>query len=354
MKRIITYSVLLGLALVFTQCTPPDGSAENAAQVQTEEKALPVRVMELQTSTLQETIEYTGNLTAFEEVYLSSSAPGRIEKLYVEIGDHVKKGQVIAQLDKTQLHQARVQLQNLETDYRRLDTLQKVGGISKQQYDQMKTQWEIAKSNVEFLEENTRLTSPINGIITGKYFEDGEMFSGAPNTQAGKAALVSIMQINPLKVMVNVSERYYPELNEGMEAAVSLDIYSGESFRGKIYRIHPTVNSMTRSFPVEISIPNRSEKLRPGMFARVSVELGEMEALVVPVLAVLQQEGTNSRYVFIHENGNARKVNVTLGKRYNDKVVIESPEIQLGDQLIVAGQTKLEDGSKVVVQEMLP
>ena len=109
---------------------------------------------------------------------MAPAQPGRINKIKVEIGDRVGKGQVIAEMDRTTLNQAELQLINLEKDFRRLDTLMSVGGVAAQQYDQVKTQLDITRTNVEFLRENVVLSSPFAGIITAKYFENGELYSG--------------------------------------------------------------------------------------------------------------------------------------------------------------------------------
>ena len=140
------------------------------------------------------------------------------------------------------------------------------------------------------LEENTLLRAPYSGMITGKYYNDGELFSPTPNTPAGKAALVSMIQVDPVKVMVNLSEKELPLVKEGMMATVTTDVYPGETFTGTVFRIHPTMSAATRTFTVEVKVPNRKEKLTPGMFARVNLKLGKKEALVVPAIAVLQQQ----------------------------------------------------------------
>ncbi len=158
------------------------------------------------------------------------------------------------------------------------------------------------------------------------------------------------MQINPLKAKVNISERYYPSLKKGMRAAVKVDIYPDRQFRGEVFRIYPTISADTRTFPVELVISNPDEILRPGMFARVSLDLGETSSLVVPAAAVVKQEGTNERYVYLANDGHkARKIKVTLGERYDDKVEIISDQIREGDQLIYSGQEKLMDGSSITV-----
>jgi len=276
-------------------------------------------------------------------VHLVPSTPGRIEQIYVEIGSRVKKGDQLVQMDQTQLQQAIIQLKNLETDYKRLDTLQKVGSITRQQFDQISTQYEIARTNVEFLKENTRLVAPFNGVVSGKYFENGEMYSGAPNTSSGKAAILSIVQISPLKAIVNIPETYYPMVNEGMKTSIICDLYPDQVYEGQIMRKYPTIDVMTHSFQVEIRIDNPGEKLRPGMFARVNLELGEMNALVVPALAVLKMQGSNERYVFVEEQGKAKRISVTLGQRFDDMVEVISAELKIGDRLITTGQSRLVD-----------
>jgi RND family efflux transporter MFP subunit len=288
-------------------------------------------------------IEYTSTLKAFEEVHLVPSTPGRIEKIFVEVGSRVRKGDILVQMDQTQLQQAIIQLKNLETDYKRLDTLQKVGSVTRQQFDQINTQYEIAKSSVEFLKENTRLVAPFNGVISGKYFENGEMYSGAPTTATGKAAILSVVQINPLKAMVNIPETYYPLVNEGMKTNILCDIYPDQTYTGVIMRKYPTIDAYTHSFQVEIRIDNPGEKLRPGMFARVDLQLGEVSALVVPALAVLKMQGSNERYVFLEEKGVAKRISVTLGQRFDEMVEVISPDLKEGDQLIITGQSRLVD-----------
>jgi RND family efflux transporter MFP subunit len=199
------------------------------------------------------------------------------------------------------------------------------------------------------MEANTLLTAPFNGIVTGKYFEDGEMYSGAPSSPSGKSAVITVMQVNPLKINVSISEQYYPLIRKGMRATVKADVYEGETFMANVFRISPTVNAMTRSFDVELELPNRNDLLKPGMFVRVSMDLGEVESFVVPANTVMVQEGTNIRYVFIEENGIARRVDVVLGKRFDDQIELISDILKDGEQLITEGQSRLLNGDKVQV-----
>lgn len=309
-----------------------------------------VKVMKLEYSEISRSITYPANLQAFREVHLASSSPGRIDRIHVETGARVQSGQLLVEMDKTQLQQAKLQLESVEKDYRRLDTLRKVGSVSQQQFDQIKTQYDLALSNVEFLQENARLTAPFSGTVSGKYFENGEMFSGAPNTPAGKAAILSIVQTLQLKALVNVSERYLPNVKTGMPVNLNSDVWPGEKFIGTVIRIYPTINPATRSFTIEVSVPNQDGRLRPGLFARAKIDLEQVEVFVVPALAVLKLQGSNERYVFLEDNGKAKRVNVELGDRFDEMVEIVSAEIQTGDNLIIAGQARLVDSVNVAVK----
>jgi RND family efflux transporter MFP subunit len=279
---------------------------------------------------------------------MAPSTPGRVDKIYVEVGDRVQKGQRLFLMDRSQYYASKIQLANLEKDVARMDTLMKVGSIKAQTYDQTKAQYEVTKTNVDFMEQNTLLEAPFGGIITGKYLEDGELYSGAPSS-SGKSAVVTLMQINPVKIIVSVSEQYFPLIKRGMQARVTADVYPDREFEGTIFRVHPTINPMSRTFSAEITIPNGKELLRPGMFARVYIDMGEVDAFVVPSNAVLIQEGTNDRYIFVVEGNVASRHLVKLGKRFDDKVEIAEGDLKEGDNLVVDGQARLTNGLTVEV-----
>lgn len=346
MKALIKTGIICLAAFGLTFCQPPAGKSDEET-AQEESRIFPVKISQLSKSKVTRTLEYTANLSAFKEIHYAPASPGRIEKINVNIGSKVRKGQVLVEMNETQLSSAITQLESAKDSYQRMKTLYDQGSMAEQQYEQVKTQYELAQKNVDFLKENTTLQSPINGIVTGKYFENGEMFSGAPNTQAGKAAVVSLMQINPLKAFVSISQNHYAEVKEGMITKIRTDIIPGEVFEGKISKVHPTINPMTRTFQVEIVIPNKDEVLRPGMYTNIRINIEEDEALMLPIYAVLKQAGTNSRYIFVHENGKARKINVSLGKRTNDQIEVISDEITEGMELIIEGQASLLNGSDV-------
>lgn len=344
-KSMIAFIALTLLWAV--SCAP--GKQNDQTATEYADRIEPVRTIKIDYQTIARAVNYTATLQAYEKNHMAPASPGRIEDIYVEIGDHVNKGDVLVQMNRTQLHQAEVQLRTLEDDFERLDTLNKVGSIPQQQYDQLKAQVEIARNNLAFLRENTRLHAPFSGVVSGKYFEPGEMFSGAPNPRIGKAAIISLIQLDKLKAIVPVSESFFPLIETGQQTVVTSDIYPGRNFHGRIFRIHPSIDPMSRTFSVEIILKNCETMLIPGMFIRVKFVLEQVQAMIVPAISVLKLQGSNERYLFIEENGNAKRVAVSIGKRYDDGVEVISDVLRRGDRIIVSGQARLTDGVAVRV-----
>ncbi len=310
---------------------------------------IPVKVQKMVKENIARTLDYAANLQADEQVFYAPAAMGRIEKIYVEIGDRIKKDQLLVTMDRTNLQQAEVQLKNLETEYNRAKLLNETQSISKQAYDAAITQYDIAKSNVEFLKENTQMLAPFSGVVTGKYFENGEVYTGGAFGGASKPSIITIERINPLKANVNISEQYYRTIKKGTPVKLKSDVFPDTVFNGTVNIVYPTIDPASRTFTVEVRIPNKDELLRPGMFGTIDFFVGETEAVVAPAIAILKLQGSNDRYVFIHENGKAKRVSVELGKRFEDKMELISDEIQEGTELIVVGQGRLVDGSTISI-----
>ena len=352
MKYLKTFTVVLISSIILSSCSSNSNTAQSdtkASDPAGDKAVVPVKITNLQKARIARTIDYTATILPYEEVNMAPSTPGRIDKIYVEVGDKVAKGEKLFLMDRTQLYQQKVQLGNLSKDLSRLDTLLTTGSVKQQQYDQLKVQYDVMKTNVDFMEANTLLPAPFNGVVTGKYFEDGEMYTGAPTTQTGRSAVVTVMQVNPLKVEVALSEQYYPLIKNGMKATITADVYKDETFTGTVFKKYPTINPATRSFITEIELPNRNDMLKPGMFVRVSMDLGEVETFVVPANTVLVQEGTNVRYLFIARDNTAKRVDVNIGKRFDDNVEIISDSLKAGDQLVSEGQARLLSGDQIEV-----
>lgn len=330
-----TIIIALGLVL-FSACN-------SSGNTVVEEKELPVvKVVEAKEEMVNQVAEYTGNIEPFVKNNISSSVAQRIEKIYVEVGSYVKKGQLLVQMENINYANARIQLENIKTDLSRTEALYKAGGISQQQYDQLKTQVKIAEENISNLDRNTKLLSPINGVVTARNFDNGDLAVGQP--------ILTVMQLQPVKIMVAVSEEFYPVVKNGTPVEITLDVYNGKKYSGKVSLVYPTIDPATRTFQTQVSIPNQSMEVRPGMFARAKVELGAKKRVVVPDKAVIKQQGTNDKYVFILEGDTVKYVKIEMGRRVGTNYEIISG-IEAGQKVVVAGMNSLIDNAKVKVTE---
>ncbi len=313
------------------------------------EKVTPIEVKSVNKTVIDRDIDIVGTLSAWKEANLGAQNTGRIQKIYVEEGNRVKQGDILFEMDDTQLSQAKIQLQVSKDNYLRLKPLFETGSISKSQFDQVKAAYETAEKSYELLLTNTQFKAPFSGLITDKKLNEGEVFLLAPGGNSAPA-IVSLMQINPLKLLINVSEINFKDIKLNQQVRLTSDIYSGEVFNGVISRIDPTINANTRTFEVEIKVVNNNEKLRPGMFVRAIISLAKSEGLVIPRSSVLKLLGTNSYYGFIVEGELAKRVELRLGKQINDNIEITSG-LKVGDLIVTTGQGLLKDGSKISIKE---
>lgn len=345
MKRRIFLSAMAALTLA--SC----GSKE---QTETVDNRIPVRVATVAESEVQRTLEYSANLEANEQVFYAPTLTGtRIKKIYVEVGDHIKKGQLLVEMDASSLMQQELQFKNVELEYNRAVKLMETGSISQQNYDAAVTQYEVAKTALQTLRENTRLVAPFNGVVTGKYMEDGELYSGGAFGGASKPSIISIEQTNPMKAYVSIAENYYTEVKNGMTVELTSEVYKNRTFEGKVNIVYPTIDASSRTFKCELLFNNADEALKPGMYGTIKINVGQAKTIVIPSISVLKVQGSNDRYLFVIRDGKAVRISVKVVDRYEDKVEVEALDGKLveGDKLVVVGQARLIDGSEVKIVE---
>lgn len=287
--------------------------------------------------------EFTATVQSDVKNNIAPFTPVRIERIFVEVGDRVRKGQKLVQMDGTTLKQTKAQLDNLRMEFNRIDELYKVGGTSKSEWDAKKMSLEVMQTSYRNLVQNVCLVSPINGVVTARNYDSGDMFGGG-------LPVLTVEQIAPVKLIINVSEDSFTKIKKGMEAKVKLDVYGDEEFVGRVSLIHPTVDNTTRTFPIEITLPNKDQKVRPGMFARVTLNYGTMEHVVVPDRAVVKQIGSGDKYVYVYQNGKVSYNKVVLGRRMGAEYELVSG-VPNNSQVVVAGQAKLANGASVKVEK---
>ena len=335
MKRVFIYSLA---ALMLIGC----GKKTTTTTVE-EERVEQVRTTVLHYQEIQREISLSTNLQGYLTLNVAPSVTGKIEHIYCEVGDRKSKGQDLVRMDQTQYKTTKITLGNLEVEKNRIENLLRSGSATQQQYDQILTQYNSTKEQLEFLQANTYVKAPFSGVISAKNYEDGELYSGQP--------ILVLTQLDKLKALVAVPETYFPRFKEGMKLQLTSEIYPEKVFTATVEVVYPTIDASTHTFQVKIVVPNGQHLLRPGMYVTTTIGLGKAKVLVAPYQAVEKLVGANDRYVFINDNGRAKRVAVELGQRFDQNIEIIAPEIVEGVELVTVGQHKLVDGVKINVVE---
>ena len=334
MKKIFMYSLAV---LAFISCGKQQTTTEEQERVEQ------VRTTVLQPREIEREISVSTNLQGYLTQNVAPSLTGKIEHIYCEVGDHVTQGQALVTMDQTQYKTTKISLANLETEKNRIEQLLKTGSATQQQYDQILAQYNSTKEQLEFLQINTYVKAPFSGVISAKNYEDGELYSGQP--------ILVLTQIDKLKALVAIPEAYFPKFKAGMKLTLTSEIYPDQIFPATVEVVYPTIDATSHTFQVKIVIPNGKNLLRPGMYVTTSLGLGKANTIVAPYQAVEKLVGANDRYVFINDNGRAKRVSVELGQRFDQEIEIISPEIVPGVEMVTVGQHKLVDGVKLNVVE---
>ena len=334
--KVVNFIPVAGIVLL-SACGGSGNETKTATTPQ--DSTVLVKVQTVSIEQVEQLTELTGNIEAQMVNQIAPTIPGRIDKILVEVGNRVQKGQLLVQMDRTNLVQAQLQLSSAETELGRVSELFKSGSATEQILDQLTSQVDVAREAVRNLNENTDLHSPIDGVVTARNFDAKNIFGGAQ-------PILTVMQMSPVKVLVNIQEIYFPQVKTGMEVRVKLDVYPDRRFPGKISIIHPTIDQMSRTFKAEVSIQNPDMAVRPGMFARVELNFGTIDRVVAPDLAIIKQPGSNTRYLYVVENGLAFRREVILGRLIGNLYEIISG-IEPGARVVIAGQSRLLDKSPI-------
>ena len=342
MKMNVIVKTLLvgGVCLASVACSSKKG-AEAATEIVAEVAKPKVTTAQVHIQDVDQQSVFTGNVEGYAVNNITPQQPRRITRLLVDVGDHVKKGQLVAELDNSALAQAKAQYENNKANFERSDELYKFGGESKANWQAMQTAYEVSKSTYENMLENTTLVSPISGVVTARNYDVGDMAAGMP--------IFVVQRINPVKIMISVSESLYTYVKKGMAVEVELDALPEQKFSAKVSRITPSIDASTRTFPVELTLANDKELVKPGMYARVTMNYGTRKNIVVPDVAVVKQLGSGNRYIYVYnQDGTVAYKKVELGRRFGDKYEILSG-IADGDVVVTSGQVALKDGIAVEV-----
>lgn len=355
MKIKLISSCALAAMFLFASCSGKDQKEDKSEK---EEKAPIVTVEAVGDRPVDQIGEYTATVEPDLINNISASTPNRIKAIYVDEGMHVAKGQRLVLMDdvnavayQTQVDNARANLRNVKLNYDRALELFKIGGGTKQQVDQMETQLITAQNSLAAAErtlrnaqENTVLTAPMSGVVTARNYDAGDMTGNLP--------ILTIARVQPVKIVINVTESELSHVKRGMPANVTFDTYGDEIFKGTVTMVAPTVDPSSRTFGVEITSSNSDSRILPGMFGRATLNLGTQNRVVVPDKAVVKQQGSGDHYVYVY-NPDDQRVSynkVELGQRLGNEYEILSG-VEPGSQVVVTGQNRLANGKKVTLKK---
>ena len=315
---------------------------KQATATDEQERVEQVRTTVLQPREIEREISVSTNLQGYLTQNVAPSLTGKIEHIYCEVGDKVAQGQALVTMDQTQYKTTKISLTNLETEKKRIEQLLKTGSATQQQYDQIEAQYNSTKEQLDFLQINTYVKAPFSGVISAKNYETGELYSGQP--------IVVLTQVDKLKTLVAIPESYIPQIKKGMKLTLRSSVYPDKEFPATIEVVYPTLDASSHTFQVKVVVPNGAGMLRPGMYVTTTLGLQKETVIMAPYSTVLKLIGANDRYVFINDNGHAKRVTVEMGQRVGDLVEIIAPEIVDGVELVTKGESRLIDGVKITTE----
>jgi len=368
MKYITKTLLIISISTLLLNCGGE--SDEN----ETKKARVAVNIAEVTSQDIQGVLGFFGNIEGNQAVKVFSTVPNRVTNIYVDIGDKVNKGKVLATISADKISEAVTQAEagyeatlgqynTTEAEFQRVQKLFDENVVSQSHYDAVKTQRNASKSSVKQMEaalsaarsqyQDTRIKSPITGIISMKNYELGDM-------AAPQMPFFEVVDMNPVKVSINVIERYLGLVTPGLDAIVTVNSYPGETFSGKVSIVNPTLNAMTRTASAEIILENTDLKLKPGMFANVEIITKEkFDVPVIPDYAIIEKTVLDysggkistgkvkiEKFVFTVQDSIAVKKQIETGIEHKNLVEVLSG-IEQGDILVTQGQHLLLDSSLV-------
>ncbi len=343
-KIFLAFIPVLLAAVVIVKISMARGAINTRRQV------VPVvKVEHPQRETILRELRFTGDIAPILQAQVFAKVYGPLQDVYTNIGDYVRKDQLLALVDTTvlaeQCRQAQANYINDSVLFNRTKALQAQGLAAQQDFDNAQTAFVVARAN--FLGARTtldyaRITAPFSGFITKRYLDPGAVLIST------NATVFTLMDLETMKVMVNVLEKDIPAVTVGTDAVVAVDAYPNKQFTGKVGRLSQALDLSTRTMAVEVDIPNPDHVLKPGMFANVTLVVSKTDnAITVPTQA-LQQDAAGP-YVLVADSTVAHRRPVTTGPEQDNRTEIVTG-LEGNEQVITTGQQFARDGGQIRIQ----
>jgi membrane fusion protein (multidrug efflux system) len=343
-------AALVSTTLLLAGCGKEANGKSEDPEKKEEAAAIPVEVRTPMRAEMLAVYSGTAALEADQEAAVVAKVGGEIRQLYVEEGQAVRQGQILARLDGDQMRfeaeKARASLAKLEHDYRRNVELHQKGMMSPGAIDNLKYEVEALRAAYDLARlqySYTEIRAPIDGVVAERHIKVG-------NTIKPNDVLFRVTDLKPLLAYVHVPERELGRLQAGQPASVQVDAVPGQQFPGRIARLSPVVDPATATFKTTIEIEDPSNRLKPGMFARVGIVYERRQnALQIPRTAIVDEEGRPT--VFIVEAGKAQQKPIQVGLSSAGYVEVTSG-LAGAEQVVVVGQGALKSGNAVRVVQL--
>ncbi len=331
-----------------------------------EQPAIPVIAEKIQFVTMKETITAIGNIEPIQTAVVYPEATGILEKLMVEEGNFVEKGNLIAVIESQQrqlnvqqvekeIKAEQYEIANLRQDYNRFKRLVEEGVVAVKKLEDIETLYKASEERIEGLKkqleiakrrlDDTIVKAPITGIVAEKFINEGELITENSLTKA--SPIIAIIDTSKVKITVPIVESDIKKIRLGQSVYVTTDAYPTVRFYGKIEKIMPLTDFVTRTTKVQILVDNPSRYLKPGLFTRVVIETGSRPILALPLDALMRLQGSGNCYCFRIDNNIVEKTYIDIGETYNGMVEIKNG-LKAGDIVVVSSQGILETGKKVM------
>lgn len=346
-----------------TGCRQP---AMNEKQAPAEVTPNPVRVVPVVREDISERLSYSGLIEAWQQVNVTPEIAGKVARIYVNEGDFVRQGQLLAELDtralELQLKQAEAALAVAEANradaqrnFERMKRLLAEKAVSKQQYEKIKlaydaaeAQWKQAQAALNLVRHNlevSRMKAPFSGVVASRNADVGDVINPMMGGFSPNSGVLTLIDYSKVKIKIDVSQEDIVRIKKKQKAFIQIDAYPHRQFEGEVAIVNQTADPLSKKFRVEVWAPNPELLLKPNTFGQVTIEVNyHPEAIVVPQKAIVE-----NKYVFVVEKGVAHRREVQIGLQNSEKVEILSG-LEPGELVVVEGTLGLTDGAKVKIE----
>lgn len=343
MKNIKIYLTSVIITIILLACSNKENN--EIPKIEPAGKPL-VRVKKAEQSTIQALSNYSGKIKAEKSIDIAPELSMRIISVYIDEGDKVKAGQLLAKLDTTKLAQARIQFKDAEKNFKRMQALRESEYVEAQKFEQVKAVYETSKYNFGYIRDNTIIRAPFSGIITAKNKKEGEFYSSMLPGVTGNPSLFRLVNLDDLKVIFHLPDNDIKKIKNGQKAKIEVEITPNQSYSGVITFVSAEADPYSGMFPCYVKILNPDESIKPNLFARVGIITARAEnATIIPKTALL-----DSQYVFTIDDSVVHKKKVVVGVSNEEKVQIMSNNVKPGDKVVIKGNVGLYDNSRVEIE----